>query len=227
MAGEQIGASARSSPSTALLDRHHVVVHAERLGDRRCIVQRFLRGVSVGQHHAAHALGAQRIGRHRGAQRGIDAAGQPEHHALKAVLVDIVAQAEHACHVIGVVGFLGGGIRARLAVPRAAARTQCVVTIASRNAGSWKATRPIGIERKRDPVEHQFILAADLIDVDQRQSRFDHAAHRDIEPMLGLAAPVGRTVRHQQDFAASLGETLDDLRTPDVLADRNADAHAA
>jgi hypothetical protein len=89
-----------------------------------------------------------------------------------------------------------------------------------------EAGRPIGMEPKRGAVEHQFILATDLVDVDQRQSRFDHPAHSDVEPIFGLAAPIGRPVRHQQDFAAGLGKALDDLRPPDVLADRNADANA-
>ena len=42
-----------------------------------------------------------------------------------------------------------------------------------------------------------------------------------------LAAPVGRAVGHQQDFGAGLGEALDDLLAPDVLADRHAKPHAA
>ena len=83
-------------------DRQDLVAHAERLGAGGGIVERFLRGELVGQHHAAHALGAERIDRHRRAQRGIDAAGQAEHDAGKAVLVDVVAQAQHAGGIVGV-----------------------------------------------------------------------------------------------------------------------------
>ena len=38
---------------------------------------------------------------------------------------------------------------------------------------------------------------------------------------------MGRAVRDEEDLAAGLGDALDDLVAPDVLADRNADAHAA
>ena len=41
-------------------------------------------------------LGAQRVDRHRRAERRIDAAGEAQHDAGKAVVVDIVAQAHHA-----------------------------------------------------------------------------------------------------------------------------------
>ena len=58
----------RLEPLHRAFDRHHVVVHAERLRDRLGVVERFLRGVAVGQHHAAHALGAERIDRERRAQ---------------------------------------------------------------------------------------------------------------------------------------------------------------
>ena len=42
-----------------------------------------------------------------------------------------------------------------------------------------------------------------------------------------LVALVGRGVGDEQDFAAGLEDAFDRVRTPDVLADRNADAHAA
>ena len=55
---------------------------------------------------AVHALAAQRVDRERRAQRGIDAARQAEHDAGKAVLVDVVAQAQHAGAVVGLVALL-------------------------------------------------------------------------------------------------------------------------
>ena len=39
--------------------------------------------------------------------------------------------------------------------------------------------------------------------------------------------PVGGAVQHQQNFAAGLGDAFDRLRTPDVLAHRQAQPHAA
>ena len=45
---------------------------------------------------------------------------------------------------------------------------------------------------------------------------------------IDLAAIVGRAVRHQQDLGAAFGQRLADAElAPDVLADRNAEPHAA
>src|SRR6201999_2459199 len=45
---------------------------------------------------------------------------------------------------------------------------------------------------------------------------------------IDLGAIVGRAVRHQEDLGAALGQSLaDGDLSPDVLADRDADAHAA
>ena len=92
--------------------------------------------------------------------------------------------------------------------------------------------RAVGIERERGAVEHQFVLAAELIDIDQRQAGFGDAGHHDIEADFALVAPIGRAVGHDQDFGAGLGETLDDVLVvapvgPGVLADRQAEPHAA
>jgi hypothetical protein len=87
--------------------------------------------------------------------------------------------------------------------------------------------RAVGIQPERTAVEYQFVLPAEHVEIDQRQATLDHARNRDIEAHLRLVAPIGRAVRHQQDFAARFGDALDHIRPPDVLAHRNADAHAA
>ena len=91
----------------------------------------------------------------------------------------------------------------------------------------------IGVERKRSTIEHKFVLAADLIEINQRQSAFGDARHRDRQPQIALFARVGRAVRHHQDFGAGLGQAFDDVFVvrrffePDVFANGNADPHAA
>ena len=55
------------------------------------VAQRLVRGEAVGQHDRVDALGPERVDRHRGAEGGVDAAGEAEHDARKAVVVDIVA----------------------------------------------------------------------------------------------------------------------------------------
>ena len=86
------------------------------------------------------------------------------------------------------------------------------------------------MQPERGAVEHQLVLPADLVDVDQRQAALGDARDRDVEPHVVLVAPVGRAVRHDQDLGAGLGQALDHVLgrpTPDVLADRDADPHAA
>src|SRR5208283_3965953 len=67
---------------------------------------------------------------------------------------------------------------------------------------------------------------ADLVQINQRQFAFAHARNRNLQAFVVLAAPIRRTVRHDEKLGTGLGETFDDLRAPDVFADRHADAHA-
>ncbi len=83
------------------------------------------------------------------------------------------------------------------------------------------------MQAERDAVEHQFILGADLIDIDGRQALLGDARDRDVEPHVALLPPIGRAVRHHQQFGAGLRQALDDFLAPDVLADRQAQPHAA
>ena len=93
--------------------------------------------------------------------------------------------------------------------------------------------REIGVQRKRGAVEHQFVLSADLVEIDQRQPAFGDPGHRDRQPHIVLVARIRRAVRHHQNFRAGLGETFDDVFVvlgflqPDVLADRHPDPDAA
>ncbi len=87
--------------------------------------------------------------------------------------------------------------------------------------------RRIRVQHERPALEHQFVLPADLIEIDQRQPGLRHAPDRDAQPLVDHAPPIGRAIRHQQDFAAGLGDAFGGLRAPDVLADRHADPHAA
>ena len=87
-------------------DRHDVVLDAERLRDRGGILERVLRGVAIRQHHGAHAFAPSASTAIAAHSARVDAAREAEHHALEAVLVDIVAQAEHAGRIVGLVVLL-------------------------------------------------------------------------------------------------------------------------
>ena len=62
------------------------------------------------------------------------------------------------------------------------------------------------MQAERRAVEHELVLAADLVDVDQRQVALGDARDRDVEADVVLVAPVGRAVRHDQQFGAGLGQ---------------------
>ena len=77
-------------------------------------------------------------------------------------------------------------------------------------------------------VEDQFVLAAELVGVEHRQAALDHLPDHHLLAHVDLAAVVGRAVRHEQDLRAAFGQRLADAEiAPDVLADRDAEPHAA
>ena len=185
-----------------------------------------LRGEAIGQHDAAHPLRSQRIDGDRRAKRGIDAAGKPEDDTGKPILLDVIAQAQHAGGVIGLLPLLD-----RLDRPLdAAPAIVCAPPMGDRHTlakrRKLRGERAVGVEHEGGAVEHQLVLAADLVEIDQRQTALRYPRNREVEASLGLVAPIGRTVRHQQDFPAGLRDAFDDVGAPDILADGNADPHA-
>ena len=90
-----------------------------------------------------------------------------------------------------------------------------------------RAEAAVGVERERAAVERELVLAADHVEIDERQPALDDARDRDVLADGELVALVRRGVGHEQNFAARFEDALDRVGTPDVLADRHADAHAA
>ena len=176
---------------------------------------------------AVDALGSERVDRHRRAQRRIDPARQAEHNSGKAVLIDVVAQARHACRIVGAFGFDGRNLRPILTAPGRAATLPMRRDDDFLKGRELERRRAIGVQAERHAVEHQFVLSADLVDVDGRQTLLGHARHRDVEAHVAFLPPIRRAVRHHQQFSAGFGQTLDDFLTPDVFADRQPQPHAA
>ena len=54
----------------------------------------------LGMEMRVHVLAAHRVGRHGSHQRGIDAAGQAQAHALEMVLGHVILQTQHAGGVL-------------------------------------------------------------------------------------------------------------------------------
>ena len=150
----------------------------------------------------------------------------PSTTPLKPLLVDVVAQAQHAGAVIGLVALVGLGHRAVDAAPATGLAPPLGHRHGLAQSRKLRADAAVGVEHERGAVEDELVLAAQHVEVDQRQAGLDHARDRDVEPVLGLAAPIGRAVRHQQNLAAGFAQAFDHLGAPDVLADRDADADA-
>ena len=76
------------------------------------------RGMRRGHHRHVHALGSQRVGGDAGDQRGVDPAGETEHHVSEPVLLHVIAQADRQRRVdLGLGIELGGeALRRRRAV---------------------------------------------------------------------------------------------------------------
>ena len=85
----------------------------------------------------------------------------------------------------------------------------------------------LGIEDERGAVEDQFVLAADQIDVDQRQPALGSARPRQALADLALVELERRAVEHDQQIGAVFGEVAGDVRRPHVLADHHAQAQIA
>ena len=174
-----------------------------------------------------HPLRAQRVDRHRRAQSRIDAARQAEHDAGKAVVLDIVAQAHDAGRIVRFVALLDHLARTLDAAPARVAPLPDRARHHRAEGGQLRAEAAVGVERERAAVEHELVLSADHVEIDERQAALDDARHGDVLANGELVALVRRGVGDEQNFAARFEDAFDRVGTPDVLADRNADAHAA
>ncbi len=88
--------------------------------------------------------------------------------------------------------------------------------------------RAFVVEHERRTVEHQFVLPADLVDVDDRTMRIGRPGREHALTNGTLADREGRGVDVDVQFGPGgrlLGERPE--RAPDVLADRDPDLHAA
>ena len=82
------------------------------------------------------------------------------------------------------------------------------------------------VHDERSAVEHEFVLAADAIGVDNGEPRFAHAC-LDLRPSHCLLLRMKwRTVGDEQNARAGPPCLRGGLLEPDVLADDNAEAHA-
>ncbi len=172
-----------------------------------------------------HVLAADRVGGHGRDERGVDAARQSQAYAAETVLGHVVLQSEHARGVYLLVRIgLGRDRRGLLARGDGVQVEEAQVLHEHRRAFQQ---RSVGVDDEAATVEDQIVLAAHLVDVDQRRVHFGRAAYREVEARVGLAFLVWRAVHGEQQVDVLLGEFGHRAAVlPDVLADGHADAGA-
>jgi len=69
----------------------------------------------------------------------------------------------------------------------------------------------VGVDDEAGPVEDQFVLAAHLVDVDQRQAGLANAVDGVVEAQVVLVQLEGRAVGDDQDLGSRLGQGLGDV----------------
>ncbi len=201
-----------------------------------------------------HVRWPQRVGGHHGHQRGIDPSGQPDDDIGEAVLVHIVAGAEHqrGVHLRHRVerrrdgrgsGLLMGGRRvadrhhaegpgrhppSRVEQALAEHRPHIEVdhehVLGEGSGASHELT--IRVDDHRGAVEHQLVLTAHLVHVDQRARGVGGAGGQHPHPLRQAAGVVRRRVDVDDELGTSrrlLGDRA--TRTPCVLADAHPHAH--
>ena len=202
-----------------------------------------------------HAVGADGVGRDHRHQRRVDAAREPEHDVGEAVLLDVVARAEHQRLVDlalerqrlresrELLAFVicatrtdldhrqRGGHRSAARIEQPLAEDgQHVEVDDHRVLDELRRARDehaVAVEHERRAVEDELVLPADLVHVDERARRVGGPRG---QHALALAEPVG-VVRRRVDVEHELGATrglLGDraVRNPRVFADGDAHLHA-
>ena len=221
-------------PSTASQVGELLLVGSEDVGDRNGFepdaeAARHILGIGHAARarvHAGHRQGVHRIGpegihRDHGHERRVDATGEPEHHLTEAVLAHVVARAEHerAIHLLG----LGGPGRPLLGGEAVVVDLDDQeVFVEPRGATGDRAIRR---HDQRSSVEHELVLPADGVDVDDPGAGLGGTRPQDVGALLHLAAVERRPVEVDDDRRADVAVERW-ARLPGVLADRQADVGA-
>ena len=174
-----------------------------------------------------HFARAQRIDGHRRDERGIDTAREAEHDAWKSVLGHVVLETEHASRIRGPAALLDGRNSGFATAPALGGARPIGHDNRFTPCRQLRGEAAVGIQNERRAVEHQLILPANLIDVDQWHTAFRHPRDSHVHAQIGLRPIERRTVRRDQDFRARLSKRLDNVFAPDVFANRHTDPHAA
>ena len=176
-----------------------------------------------------HARGAERIAGEREHERRIDAAREPDHDALEAVLADVVAHAEHERAPDA---FLAAPAAAPGSPARGRSRSSAWTTSSGRErfleGRRAMHDAPVRVHGKAAAVEDELVLAADEVQVRRTARPCLPRARREIRLALRLLALLERRgIEREHEIARRRARApRGDVGVPDVLADDRRDPHA-
>ena len=133
------------------------------------------------QHHAVHVLGAERVDRDRGDERRVDAAREADEHVGESRS----CARSRACRARALRRPRAPArARARSAPAPARRSSMSTTSRSSTNCLARATSRPAASNDERRAVEHELVLTADEIHVDDRHAGLRGAAR---EHLLALA----------------------------------------
>ena len=174
------------------------------------------------------AIGPQGIDRHGGRDRGIDPAGKADDDPGKAVLVNVIAKAQDEGAVDRLDPFGGRELQpigtgpgvVRPAVPFGDGQT----LLERRQLGPEFAA---SVKDEGRAVEYKLVLATDLVQVDDRQTRLAHPPRGELVAKIDLVRLEWGTIDDDQDFGARLDQAFTDFGRPDIFAHGQPEPNAA
>ena len=167
-------------------------------------------GVAGGEGDAEDVCGAEGFGGEGGDDGGVDAAGEAEDDALEAALADVIAEAEEEGGVDG--GDAGAGRDFRFLSFEFRVGFECgevddeEVFLEVFGLGDDVA---VGVEDDGVAVEDEFVVAADLVDVDDGHVPAFGLEGEEFVAVFVFAQDEGGGGDVEEEFGAGLGEGAD------------------
>src|SRR4051812_46722406 len=85
----------------------------------------------------------------------------------------------------------------------------------------------VAVEREGAAVEDKLVLAAELVDVEERKTALLHPRRGELGALHRLVALEGRPVDDEEELGAALRQRRRDVGEPHILADHEAEGNAA
>ena len=208
------------------LDRHAFQPGAHEGRRFGGVLQAVGGGIGRGHHHRQHTVRPQGVDRDGGGKGTVDTARQAQNHTGKTVLVHVIAEPQHHGAVDGF-RVVGGSDDRRRFGPEGLAVAgpggQGHRTLPAGHLGRQGAVR---VEHEGAAVEHQFVLSADQVGIQQRQARFLHAADRIAQALVVLLHVIGGSVQDDQHLGPRFIQAFGHVLEPHVFADHDTQARA-